>query len=245
MDAAALPVTAGSRRGPRALLRAASDDRLVARLARVTTRPSRSSTTATTVTCSPSAATCSAAARRPRTRSSSCSSRCIATCAPMIAPSASALALRRRTQPLPLGPARAPRGGRARRRARALDRRPRRRDEVERRQDLKALLADLGGLPDEQRAALLSPSSAASRTTTSPRCSRSAEAKVKALVFQARESLSSARSAREADCREIREQLATLRGAALRRATLRRHVATCPGCAAFNADVKRQRRRSR
>ena len=57
--------------------------------------------------------------------------------------------------------------------------------------------------------------------------------KVKALVFQARESLAGWRAARETPCAEIREQLATLRGGALRRATLRRHLARCPGCRAF------------
>ena len=42
--------------------------------------------------------------------------------------------------------------------------------------------------------------------------------KVKALVFQAREALRRLREARETPCVEIREQLATLRGSALRRA---------------------------
>jgi hypothetical protein len=65
--------------------------------------------------------------------------------------------------------------------------------------------------------------------------------KVKALVFQARESLMTSRSARDTDCQEIQEQLATLRGAALRRVSLRRHVAVCPACAAFRAEVRRQR----
>jgi hypothetical protein len=65
--------------------------------------------------------------------------------------------------------------------------------------------------------------------------------KVKALVFQARESLASWRRARETPCVEIREQLATARGAALKRATLRRHVARCEGCSEFAAEVRRQR----
>jgi hypothetical protein len=64
---------------------------------------------------------------------------------------------------------------------------------------------------------------------------------VKALVFQARESLASWRRARETPCIEIREQLATLRGAALKRATLRRHVARCEGCRQFEGEVRRQR----
>jgi RNA polymerase sigma factor (sigma-70 family) len=114
-------------------------------------------------------------------------------------------------------------------------------DEVERRQDLKAMLADLGELPDEQRAALLLSELGGLSHDDIADVLGVRRAKVKALVFQARESLMSARTAREVDCREIREQLATLSGAALRRTTLRRHIATCPGCAAFKAEVKRQR----
>jgi RNA polymerase sigma factor (sigma-70 family) len=113
--------------------------------------------------------------------------------------------------------------------------------EVERRQDLKDMLADLRHLPDEQRAALLLCELGGLSHDDVAEVLEVRRAKVKALVFQAREALMTARSAREADCHEIREQLATLRGAALRRSTLRRHVATCPGCAAFKAEVKRQR----
>ena len=65
--------------------------------------------------------------------------------------------------------------------------------------------------------------------------------KVKALVFQARESLAGWRRARETPCVEVREQLATARGAAFKRAALRRHVARCEGCAEFETEVRRQR----
>jgi hypothetical protein len=64
---------------------------------------------------------------------------------------------------------------------------------------------------------------------------------VKALVFQARESLAGWRQARDTDCRVIREQLATLSGGALRRAPLRRHLDTCDGCREFRSEVRRQR----
>ena len=65
--------------------------------------------------------------------------------------------------------------------------------------------------------------------------------KVKALVFQARESLIASQRARETPCREIREQLATLSGAGLRRRTLRRHVRDCTGCRDFELGLARQR----
>jgi hypothetical protein len=67
-------------------------------------------------------------------------------------------------------------------------------------------------------------------------------AKVKSLVFQARSSLIETRRARDIPCSEIREQLATATGGALRRGPLRRHLRACTGCAEFRDDVTRQRR---
>src|SRR5205823_13776688 len=47
--------------------------------------------------------------------------------------------------------------------------------------------------------------------------------------------------ARETSCAEIRQQLSVLRGGALRRAKLRRHLRECPGCREFRKEVSRQR----
>jgi hypothetical protein len=66
--------------------------------------------------------------------------------------------------------------------------------------------------------------------------------KVKALVFQARSSLLESRRASEISCQEIREELATAHGGALRRGPLRRHVRSCPGCAEFREQVTAQRK---
>src|SRR4051794_5383934 len=114
--------------------------------------------------------------------------------------------------------------------------------EVERRQDLRALLGDVSALPDEQRAALV-----LSELGDMPHeeiaavlgCRRE---KVKALVFQARTSLIASRSAREASCADIRELLANLTGGSLRRNEVRRHVAECAGCREFRHQIRRQRR---
>ncbi|MEO8687724.1 MAG: RNA polymerase sigma factor [Solirubrobacteraceae bacterium] len=114
-------------------------------------------------------------------------------------------------------------------------------EEVELGEDLKDMLGDMGRLPDDQRAALvlaelgdLSQQEIAATLDVRPD-------KVKALIFQAREALSGWRQARAVSCREIREQLSTLKGSALRRAPIRRHLALCPSCTAFEAEVKRQR----
>jgi RNA polymerase sigma factor (sigma-70 family) len=113
--------------------------------------------------------------------------------------------------------------------------------DVDRRADLRGLQADLDALPDDQRAALVLFELGDHSHDEIAEVLGVRRDKVKALVFQARESLASWRRARETPCVEIREQLATLRGAALKRATLRRHVARCEGCQAFQVEVRRQR----
>src|SRR4051794_9842201 len=99
--------------------------------------------------------------------------------------------------------------------------------EVERRQDLRDTLADLARLPHDQRAALVLAELGDLNHDEIAAVLDVRAAKVKALVFQAREALAGYRDARAADCGDVREQLATLRGGALRRAPLRRHVAVC------------------
>jgi RNA polymerase sigma factor (sigma-70 family) len=113
--------------------------------------------------------------------------------------------------------------------------------DVDRRADLRGLQADLQRLPDEQRAALVLFELGDHSHDDIAEVLGVRRENVKALVFQARESLASWRQARETPCVEIREQLATLRGAALKRATLRRHVARCEGCQEFEVEVRRQR----
>jgi len=113
--------------------------------------------------------------------------------------------------------------------------------EVERREDLRELLGDVSRLPEDQRAAIVLAeigSLGHEEIGDVLGCSRE---KVKALVFQARSSLAASRQARATSCPEIREQLATLRGGALRRSTLRRHLRECAGCRKFNEEVRRQR----
>ena len=110
------------------------------------------------------------------------------------------------------------------------------------REDLRRLVADVQSLPEDQRAALvLSELGDLSHREVAEVVGCEAQ-KVKALVFQARSSLIESRRASEIPCHEIREQLATLRGGALRRGPLRRHLRTCAGCAEFRDDVMRQRR---
>src|SRR4051794_2435032 len=113
--------------------------------------------------------------------------------------------------------------------------------EVEQREDLRDLLADLQRLPEDQRSALVLSEIGAHTHDDIAEVLGVKRTKVKALVFQARESLAAARTARDTPCLEIREELATARGGALRRGNLRRHLDVCVGCRAFRDEVAHQR----
>ena len=113
--------------------------------------------------------------------------------------------------------------------------------QVQLRADLRELVEELQRLPEDQRAALVlfelgDESHAQIAAVLGVR-----REKVKALVFQAREALMRARTARAAPCVEIREQLATVAGRVPRRGMVRNHVDRCAGCAEFEREVRRQR----
>ena len=112
---------------------------------------------------------------------------------------------------------------------------------VERRADLRDLVVELQRLPDDQRAALVLFELGDESHEQIAAVLGVRREKVKALVFQAREALLRARTARETPCAEIREQLATVTGRVPRRSIVRTHVDRCPACAEFERDVRRQR----
>ncbi len=114
-------------------------------------------------------------------------------------------------------------------------------DIVQRREDLRALVRDLDGLPEDQRAALVMFELGDLSQRDIGGVLDVPEAKVKALVHQARTHLIAERAARERDCDDVRAELAVARGADLRRGSLRRHVRSCPSCRAWQTDVGRQR----
>ena len=115
--------------------------------------------------------------------------------------------------------------------------------EVATREDLRAMLVDIAGLPSAQRTALVLAELEDLSYGEIAQVLGCRREKVKALVFQARSSLIAGRTAREVTCAEIRRQLSELRGAALRRATLRRHLRDCSGCRAFRDAVRAERGR--
>jgi RNA polymerase sigma factor (sigma-70 family) len=114
-------------------------------------------------------------------------------------------------------------------------------EDVQQRVDLQVLLADIGRLPDDQREALVLSEVGDMSHAEVAQVIGCEASKVKSLVFQARSALVERRQARETPCEQIREQIATLRGGALRRSHLRHHIEACPGCAQYRESIRRQR----
>jgi RNA polymerase sigma factor (sigma-70 family) len=115
---------------------------------------------------------------------------------------------------------------------------------VDAREELRATLADIAHLPEDQRAALILAELGDVSHAEIAQVLGCRHEKVKALVFQARSSLASGRTARDTPCAEIREQLAA-GGLASRRTFLRQHVRDCAGCREFGELLRVQRRRLR
>ena len=113
--------------------------------------------------------------------------------------------------------------------------------DLEQRADLRALLADISQLPEDQRSALVLAELADMPHTEIAAVIGVPATKVKALVHQARTHLLAEREARETPCEQIREQLANARGGELRRGPLRRHLNRCEPCSAYRRAISQQR----
>src|SRR4051812_17529145 len=114
-------------------------------------------------------------------------------------------------------------------------------DAVQRRDDLRNLVADIHRLPDEQRAAIVLFELGDHSHAEIAAVLSIDRAKVKALVFQAREGLLRARTARDTPCAEIRSSLSSRTRVLPRRGVVRGHLDRCPACAAYDLEVRRQR----
>jgi RNA polymerase sigma factor (sigma-70 family) len=113
---------------------------------------------------------------------------------------------------------------------------------VEGREDLRNVLADLRELPERQRAALLLSELGGFTHAQIAEAIGARPEQIKAYVYQARSNLIAERDARERSCVEVRAQLASTRGAALLQRELRRHLRRCQGCREYSAALTRQRR---
>ncbi len=114
--------------------------------------------------------------------------------------------------------------------------------EFELREEVAHIFEGLRELPERQRAALaLAELHGLSQADIGTVLGVESH-QVKGYVYQARSNLLSERRAREADCCEIREEIATARGAALLRGRLRRHIRSCADCRTYADGISRQRR---
>ena len=116
------------------------------------------------------------------------------------------------------------------------------RPEVERRDDLREILADIERLPEKQREAFvltelrdLSLEQVADVLGQEPTA-------VKGLLFRARSTMIERRAARQVDCIGVRESLQTADDGEIGRGTLRYHLDICPDCSAYLASMRRQRK---
>jgi RNA polymerase sigma factor (sigma-70 family) len=114
--------------------------------------------------------------------------------------------------------------------------------ELELHEDVRQLVEGLLALPERQRAALvLAELHGLSQAEIAEVMGVRSE-QVKAYAYQARSNLISERDARDALCLDIREELASARGAGLLKSRLRRHVRSCQGCREYQDELARQRR---
>ena len=114
--------------------------------------------------------------------------------------------------------------------------------EVAAREELRAVLAAVARLPDDQRAALVLAELGDVSHDDIARILDCRREQVKSYVYQARATLATDRMAREMPCSDIREQLTEMRGGQLRRAPLRRHLHDCDGCREFRETLRTQRK---
>ena len=114
-------------------------------------------------------------------------------------------------------------------------------EDVQARADLRAVVADVARLPDQQRAALVLAELADLSHAQIGEVIGVRPEKVKGLIHKARTTLIAERDARERPCADVREELATARGGVLRRGPLRRHLRMCEPCRAYRDAVAEQR----
>ena len=118
-------------------------------------------------------------------------------------------------------------------------------DQVQCRADLRALVADLQDLPEDQRAALVLCELGGLSHADVAEALGCQVHNVKGLVFRARSALIERREARSTSCEEIQQELATARRGGLRRGKLRHHVRSCPACSNYLEQVRAQRQMMR
>ena len=114
-------------------------------------------------------------------------------------------------------------------------------DEALQRSEIRGMVDDLLRLPEDQRIALVLAELDERSHREIAAYLECRPAKVKALIFQARTNLTGLREAREVPCAHVRAQLTRAR-VGRPPGKLTRHLETCPSCATFVREARRERR---
>jgi RNA polymerase sigma factor (sigma-70 family) len=112
-------------------------------------------------------------------------------------------------------------------------------DKVHKREEFRLLVADVQGLPETQKTALLLREIDALSYEQIAEAMETTIPSVKSLLVRARVSLAEAAEARHLTCEEVREELGEV-AEGLRRSTApaRRHVRNCERCQGFKAQLR-------
>jgi RNA polymerase sigma factor (sigma-70 family) len=113
-------------------------------------------------------------------------------------------------------------------------------DKVHHREDFRALIADIGELPETQRTALVLREMEALSYEQIAEAMETTIPGVKSLLVRARVSLAEAAEARELTCDEVRMELGQIAEGLLRKPTppVRRHLKSCSRCDQFQGQLK-------
>jgi predicted RNA polymerase sigma factor len=113
--------------------------------------------------------------------------------------------------------------------------------QAEARARLRQLVADLGGLPDRQRAALVMREVSGLGYTEIGNSLGLSETRARQTVNEARVSLRELEGGREMECDEVRPALSERDRRVLRGRRLRAHLQACEGCRDFREGIERRR----
>jgi RNA polymerase sigma factor (sigma-70 family) len=115
-------------------------------------------------------------------------------------------------------------------------------EEVVCRENVREVVADLRGLPESQRAALVMREWAEFEYAEIAHALATTEGNARQLVFTARSGLVESRAGRAESCDAIRLELAGADGRRLRNRRIRSHLDTCEACREFSCETKDRRR---
>lgn len=118
-------------------------------------------------------------------------------------------------------------------------------EQVEERQRLTALVADLHELPERQRAALVLRELSGLSHEEIALAINSSVGATKQSIFEARRSLMEFAEGRAMICDEVRRLISDADGRVLRSRRVRAHMRSCPRCAAFAATIPERSRQLR